>query len=54
LRASKTIKSRWQPTGLQSSGGQAGQSRQGARVIEDSRRTRVASRWPDKGREGGC
>jgi hypothetical protein len=27
--------------------------RQGARVIEDSRRTRVASRWPDKGREGG-
>jgi hypothetical protein len=27
--------------------------RQGDRVIEDSRRTRVASRWPDKGREGG-
>jgi hypothetical protein len=26
--------------------------RQGARVIEDSRRTRVAS-WADKGREGG-
>jgi hypothetical protein len=27
--------------------------RQGAGVIEDSRQTRVASRWPDKGREGG-
>jgi hypothetical protein len=27
--------------------------RQGARLIEDSRRTRVASRWSDKGREGG-
>ena len=27
--------------------------RQGDRVIEDSRRTRVASLWPDKGREGG-
>jgi hypothetical protein len=26
--------------------------RQGVRVIEDSRRTRVAS-WADKGREGG-
>ena len=27
--------------------------RQGARLIEDSRRTRVASRWSDKGRERG-
>jgi hypothetical protein len=27
--------------------------RQGARVIEDSRRTRLASRWPDQGRQGG-
>jgi hypothetical protein len=27
--------------------------RQGARVIEDSRRTRTASRWPDEGRQGG-
>jgi hypothetical protein len=26
--------------------------RQGARVIDDSRRTRIASRWSDKGREG--
>jgi hypothetical protein len=27
--------------------------RQSARVIEDSRRTRLASRWPDEGRQGG-
>jgi hypothetical protein len=27
--------------------------RQGARVIEDSRRLRMAS-WSDKGRRGGC
>ena len=27
--------------------------RQGARVIEDSRRTRIAARWPDTGRQGG-
>jgi hypothetical protein len=26
---------------------------QGARVIEDSRQTRLASRWPDEGRQGG-
>ena len=27
--------------------------RQGARVIEDSRRTRIASKWPDTGRQAG-